>query len=140
VTTEIAQRNVDLVAAFAAIYEEGGLDGQIDRFDEFCDPDYELVLTTGLGEERFTGKDGVRAYRDNLFEHFTEARLGFPAEIRAVGEDRVLVLGDMRLVGRESGVPMEEGYGIVFTVGYQRLLSGYVYSSREEAEEAVAGT
>lgn len=124
---------LDLVTRWMDLYEAGDLDAQIERFDEFCAPEFEMTLKTGLGAERFSGRDAIRQYRDNLRAHFREARLEEPDEVQVIGEDGVLSLGRARLEGRASGVPVQQEYGIVFRVERGRLASIQVFDSHAEA-------
>ena len=136
------QGNLSLGQRFAQLYERGSLWAPLDHFDEFCQPDLELrPAIVELGDKVFRGREGLREWIAGIdavaSEHMIEA-----LEIEAVGEDHLLALGTMRMVGRESGVAVESEYGMLGRIESERFIEITAFLAHAEAklaaEEALA--
>jgi ketosteroid isomerase-like protein len=131
-------QNLDLVRRMLEVGENEGLDGLVARFDEFFDPDVEWVpRMVGFGERTYRGRQGFEEYVRDVGE--TVGEMGFsPGEVRAVDDDRVLALGRVHAVGRESGLPLEDEYAFLYRLEEGRIVSAHAFLSHAEGEEAAA--
>jgi ketosteroid isomerase-like protein len=133
----MSQENVELVRQTVARWRADDYDVLLDFLIGISAPDIELHSRFGgLSGEPYRGHDGVRAWVADIRENFE--RFGpWVDEARAVGEDRVVVLGGIKGRARESGVDMAERMGWVceFRDGLVRRMM--FYGSWREALEAV---
>ena len=78
------------------------------------------------------GHEGFRHWYRDSFESF-ETLDNEWTEFRALGDDRVLALGQVRARGRESGVEIDSAIGFVFTVRGGKAVKAQGFLSRERA-------
>jgi len=136
--SDVQRRNVELVQRVSEVGDTEGLRRIGERFDEFCQPDFEWrPRMVGFGKEAYVGSDGFRQYVDDMEATIGEVDLTL-AEIREVGDDHVLLVGRLRLVGKGSGVPLDSEWAILYRVAGGLLQSGTAFNSHAEAEEAAA--
>jgi ketosteroid isomerase-like protein len=132
---------VALLRAGFEVLREGGPDGLLARFDEFFSEDFEwtplLVGGTPEGRGTYVGRKGFAEYWKEFSEAFGDPELGEPA-FEALEHGRVLVTAPVRLAQPPEGIPPERDVLYLFTVREGRAVSGYVFLSREEAEEFLA--
>ena len=83
----------------------------------------------------FHGHAGVRAWWDRVTEVWSELE-GSPSLLAAVGE-RVVMAIDMRLVGHESGVPVNQDFVNVYTLRNGMIAAAIAFRSEREALDAV---
>ena len=135
--TTVAQRsNLALGERVVEVYEHEGPWGVHERFDEFFHPDFEWIpAISQLGDETYTGRAGFHQWVSDMEAVATEFRQT-DIELSAVGERHILVLGQMRLVGRESGASFESEYGSMYEVEDGRARSGRAFLSHSEARRA----
>jgi len=76
----------------------------------------------------------VRAWWDRVTDVWSELE-GSPSLLAAVGEQIVMAI-DMRLVGRESGVPVNQVFVNVYTLREGRVAAVIAFRSEREALEA----
>jgi len=121
----------------------------IDRFvegiDAFNRNDIEAVLQ-GMNPEvkfehrlaelqgKFVGVEAVRRWFEDLDEYFEPGRIDC-SDIRDLG-DRVLALGTVHAIGRESGVETELPYTVVATFRNGLITHFTDYGDRTKALEA----
>ena len=137
--TPAQRQNLDLVGRLLELGDREGPAGLLPEFDAFFDPEVEWVpQMVGFGERTYRGREGYSEYVRDLGD--TVGQVGFSgAEVRAVGDDTVLALGRLRLVGRESGLPLEDEHAIVYRLRGGRIFSARAFLSRAEGEEAARG-
>lgn len=130
------RRNVELVKRMLEVGERGGLAGLAEQFESFFHPDVEWTpRMVGFGETTYRGREGFREYVDDVAETVGEMEFT-PSEVRTVGDDRVLALGRVRIVGRESGLPLEDEYAFLYRVEADRVVSARAFLSHAQADEA----
>jgi ketosteroid isomerase-like protein len=85
----------------------------------------------------FLGHDGVRRWRDEVFEIFDDVRMDLD-RIEDVHGDGTSVLMLLRAIGtaRHSGIAIEYEWGSIVTVRDGKLFRAQGYSDRDEALEA----
>ena len=101
------------------------------RDAEWCDP----PEAPGSGSHR--GLQAIRGYFDELLELGAE---GWNVEVDAitsVGRDRVLIEARSVLVGRESGIPIEDGLFQLVELEAGRVRRVQNFRSSRQALEAV---
>ena len=99
----MSHENVEVVRRVVARWGADDYDVLLDFLISIAAPDIELYSRFGgLSGEPYRGHDGVRAWVADIRENFE--RFGpWLDEARAVGEDRVVVLGGIKGRARESG-------------------------------------
>jgi ketosteroid isomerase-like protein len=131
----MSQANVVVVEQAWRALNRGDVDALVDLQTEDVDFRPPSHLVDG---SVFTGHTGVRAWWERVQESWTELE-GVPHQLACVGE-HVVVAADMRVVGRESGVPASQRIFIVYTLRDGKISASIAYSSAREALEAVGLT
>jgi ketosteroid isomerase-like protein len=80
-------------------------EGERDFDDEAFDPEFTVHST--LTGRTYSGEAGVREWAAEIDEQFTDWELVID-EVTARREDLVLVVGQIRMTGRQSEVPFEQ--------------------------------
>ena len=102
-----------------------------------ADCEWDPLITAVEGGQDYRGRDGLADFFDDFLGSF-EVRYVDP-QFRAVGDHVVLLLADMRMRGRESGIDVARELGVVFEFedGFVRRARAFE-SHREAAAEAEA--
>ena len=130
------QSDRELVIRAAEMLEREGLQGLDIHFDELCSPDFEWrPAMLEFGEETYVGREGYRRYLEEVVARVTDVAFRLE-DVRSAGEGQVLVLGRLRLAGREGGEPREGEYALAVRVEDGKLRSCAAFASHSEAEEA----
>jgi ketosteroid isomerase-like protein len=96
---------------------------------------YREFVEAGLTEPCYHGPAGYRAYIESTYEVWgTEVRIE-PLELIDLG-DRLVLLGDMPMRARASGVPLAETYACVVTLRGGRVVRQQDFLDHAEALEA----
>lgn len=100
--------------------------------------DPELVWVHRLAEMEGTcvGPDAVLGWYDDLWKHFESMEIVCP-DIRDLGGDRVLGLGEVHAIGKGSGAKTMFPYTVVATYRRGRLIHYIDYGDRDQALAAV---
>ncbi len=115
--------------------QRGDRDGFRTRITEVMHADCEwdpLIAAVEGGDYR--GRDGMADFFDDFLGSF-EVRYVDP-DFRAVGDDAVLLLADMRVRGRESGVEVPRELGVLFEFEGGLVRRARAYESHREARAA----
>jgi ketosteroid isomerase-like protein len=127
----MSQENVEIVRrAIAALNER-----DVRLYLTLCAPDMELISPVAALEGASTGADGIRQFFAGLKEATSRFRLD-AERLQAVGDDRVLALGQVSIMS-QGGIPLAEPWGTVYDLAEGRLRRVRVYSDWDEALEAV---
>jgi ketosteroid isomerase-like protein len=100
-------------------------------------PDHEFVSLASRVEGRsFVGAEGFREVLQSYADTFEswDAKI---EEIRGIDAERVLVVADVNAIGRRGGVHVEQRFVYVLTVQDGKVVRTELYSSPEDALEAV---
>src|SRR5437763_14664951 len=127
----MSQANVEIVKEAWRAQNRGDIDALLTFFTddvEFRPPSHLLDGTV------FHGRPGVRAWWDRVTEVWSELE-GSPSLLAAGGEQVVMAI-DMRLVGHESGVPVNQVFVNVYTLREGRIAASIAFRSEREALEA----
>ena len=107
-----------------------------DALMEVAVPDVEIYSRfASLGGEPYRGEEGVRRWVAEIEASFGQFDV-HTSDFQDFG-DRVLVLGDIRLQGKVSGIEMDQPMGWLLELERGKLARMYFYSSHAEALEAV---
>src|SRR5262245_33629379 len=131
----MSEENVELVRASTDAYNRRDFDA-LDGMLAYVDPGFELHTPVIGGAEGSVcrGHDGVRRWYGDTLETCSEVR-GEIEELRDLG-DRVLLLGRLKALGRESGVSLDSPAGFVYTFRNGLLVKTEGFLSHAEALEA----
>ena len=129
----MSQQNLELARDLFEHWRERDYDALM----EAAVPDVEIYSRfASLGGEPYRGEDGVRrwiAEIEGTFGRFDVRTTDFQ-DLR----DRVLVLGDIRLQGKGSGIEIDQPMGWLLELQDGKLARMFFYSSHAEALEAAA--
>jgi ketosteroid isomerase-like protein len=87
------------------------------------------------GSKGYRGHDGVRQWFRDLDEMFSSITWEVE-KVRDLGDDRFLILGQLRACGRTSGAEVDSEIGQLLEVRGERLLRGWAYFSHDQARRA----
>ena len=99
-------------------------------------PDFEWIVPGHPEGSVRRGPNGVIEFFREWAEPFEDLEIDW--ELHDLGDERVLVLVDMRGRGRASAVPVEMHFGQVWTYRDERFVRMEMYNDAEEARR-VAG-
>jgi ketosteroid isomerase-like protein len=106
-----------------------------DALMEVAVPNVEIFSRfASLGGEPYRGEEGLRRWIAEIEASFGQFDV-HTSDFRDLG-DRVLVLGDIRLEGKVSGIQMDQPMGWLLELEDGRLARMFFYSSHAEALEA----
>ena len=126
-SVEVVQRGLD---AFNA--------DDTDTFVDLWDPECEFFSVTGsqMNASPYRGHEGIRRYREETAETWTELRLDAERILQGKDQDVVVAVGLLRGEGRGSGVTVEQRIGIVWELRGRRIWRCRAYSDPKDALEA----
>jgi ketosteroid isomerase-like protein len=122
--------NVEIVRAVMNAFAREDLPA----FLPLMDPEINFEPHLAGVEGSYRGHDGVERFFADAFESFEILDANY-ADIRDLG-DQVLVLGTLRLNGRESGVQVENPLAIVARIREGLITYLKDYADRDQALEA----
>ena len=131
--TEAQRRNVALGESVVEVYQREGPWGVYEHFDEFFGPEFEWTpAISQLGDQLYVGRDGYHQWitdMEAVASEFWQSEI----ELFTFGERHLLVLGQMRLVGKESGASFESEYGSLYEIEDAVATRGRAFLSHAEA-------
>jgi ketosteroid isomerase-like protein len=101
-------------------------------------PDFESRLSHELGDRVLTGVGGLEVFVEALEQDFSEFHYDGD-EFLEVGDDDVLVLGQIFAKARATGMPLYGEFGHIWTVRDGLAARVVAHRDRDEARK-VAGT
>jgi SnoaL-like domain len=105
----MSRENVEIARRYMEATEEGkrGVQAVEALVDEFWEPDGDYYPIRGFPEARpCHGRDEIVSFFAAFFPAWDDYRYAIK-DARAIGDDRVLVHGEIRAQGRVSGVALE---------------------------------
>jgi ketosteroid isomerase-like protein len=117
-----------------------------DLFERWAERDYDALMEASksdveiysrfasLGGEPYRGRDGLERWIAEIEANFGRFEVRTD-DFRDLG-DRVLILGDIQLRGRTSGIEMDQPMGWLLELEDGKLARMFFYSSHAEALEA----
>jgi ketosteroid isomerase-like protein len=126
----MSQENVEEMRAGIEAFNRRDIEG----FLRFLDPEVRWEHRLAALQGNLVGVDAVRGWHDDLLENFSAWQVHC-TDIRDLG-DRVLALGTLRAVGKESGVETEAPWTVVATFRNGLVTHFIDYADRDKALEA----
>jgi ketosteroid isomerase-like protein len=129
----VSEENLEIVRNGFALMR---IPGDPEAMIAASSPTFEMRLTGVTGEPvHYTGASGIREFfrdvaRSWEFFHFDATH------IRDLGDDRVLVLGDVQGRGRVSGVEVADRWGLIIELKEGKVASARGFLDQREALEA----
>jgi len=127
----VSQEDVEIVKAAWRALNRGDIDALLTFHTDDVDfrpPSHLLDGTV------FHGHAGVRAWWDRVTDVWSELE-GSPSLLAAGGAQVVMSI-DIRLVGRESGVPVNQVFVNIYTLRDGKIAASTAFRSEREALEA----
>ena len=112
----MSQRNVDVAKRVIQAFNATDVDAFVGLTTEDFEWSPSMVAIEG---QLFRGSEGIRAYFTSLEDAWSEF-LVLPAAFRHRG-DTVVMLGDLRGRGKNSGVTVDESLGMVFDLRDEKV-------------------
>lgn len=114
--------------------------GEREVVEETLAPEFEIHTPLSSTQGRpYRGVEGVRQWMQDIDEQF-EDWYSRPEEWIEADGGRVLVLGELHMRGRESGVELDQPMGWLLSFRDGRLLRYDVFLDHEEARRAAGVT
>ena len=131
----MSQKNVEIVRRVAEAFNRRDVSGMVEEHDP--DVEWHPAMQTSLGGEAtvYRGHEGIRAMMRDFYEVFAEIHVDV-SEIRDIG-DRAVLIGRLRVRGKESGVETESPAAYVVDLGNSKVIQVRTYLDPAEALEAV---
>jgi ketosteroid isomerase-like protein len=129
----MSQENVEVVRGLLDAWSQRRVDAILNLIHE--DIEWHPALAGGMEGTVYRGHRDIRSWLRELDDVWAELSHEIE-EARDVGEGRVLVLGHFHAVGRESGVPINQPQGFLFTIDDGKVAVGWAFASQEQALEA----
>lgn len=128
----MSQEDVELVRAAYKAWNDRDMDAAL----SFADPNIEVVQDSQIpGATTAKGRDEFRAWLEGFYDTWERFELSVQ-DVRQVG-DRIVVVAQVRALGRTTGVPVEARIAHVLTVRDQQAVRWESYTRPDEALEAV---
>jgi ketosteroid isomerase-like protein len=133
----MSRENVEVVRQVIESNRSDDLEARIEAdlalWDQSCE--YTRV-TAAVDPQTYRGHDGIRRYISDMADSWAEWR-SEAEDVFEVGPDTVVATIRSRLIGKDSGVPVEARLAVVCVLSEGKVLRAQTYASREEALEAV---
>jgi ketosteroid isomerase-like protein len=129
----MSQENVEIVRRSLEAFNSGEFEAAVELWD--AEGEWIPAMAGAVEDNVYRGQAALRRYFDELFESFSAVRVD-DVELRDLG-NRVLVLYRLSVLGRDSGVAVDQPGGIVYQLRGGKIVHGRSYLSNREALEAV---
>ena len=127
--------NVKLAKGSFDAFKRGDVEKYIGYFSEDVEWKVSAFLT---GKDAYRGPEGIREFFaevDKLYENLDEEFFADYDDFRAVGDDRVIALGQGGI--KRQTDPLDFEVGLVYTFAHGKITVLEGYTSHEEARRAV---
>jgi ketosteroid isomerase-like protein len=138
-STDTAQRNLDLVRELFETLNSGGSEAVLSRVEDFATPEVEwrgVAATRAApgGDVTYRGYEGMRRFwaeNEEIFEglHFEDVHY------EAFGDRVVVVLARALATGRGSGISLDQEMATVYELEGGRIVAGENFASHVSALE-----
>ncbi len=131
----MSQANVEAAQRAVDAFNRRDIDAHLEEID--AEAEFQIALFTMFGGESavFRGHEEIRDSWRDLDETFAEFQIVEISEIRDLGE-RVVVIGELRARGKESGAEVESPIGYVADFKNGKMIRLDDYFDPKEALEA----
>ena len=130
------ESKLDTVRRFGEAWGRNDLDGVL----ECAHPDIELDWSRSLSTYQgiYRGHEGLMQFWAEQEDAWAEFSIEI-VEAIDVGDERVVTVNTVRGRGRGSGIALEAGGGVIWTIEKRLIRSARLFQSGEEALEAARG-
>jgi ketosteroid isomerase-like protein len=101
-----------------------------------CDPEVEFLSVLAVSGRAYIGHAGMREYFDDISSAWTEWRVEVH-RIASAPDGRVAIVMTMHMRGKESGAPLAQRTGHIWTLRNGKLLRNRPFREPEQALRAV---
>ena len=130
----MSQENLEIVQRGIAAFNADDTASFVDLWDPECE--FFSVTGSQMDATPYRGREGIRRYRAETAETWTELRLDTHRILEGKEDDVVVAVGCLRGKGRGSGVLVEQRIGIVYELRGGKVRYCHAYPDPEEALEA----
>jgi ketosteroid isomerase-like protein len=116
-------------------YKHGHFQESLSVEAGLLDPDFELVPAAELTTEHYRGYDGWERFMQTWTESFEQWSFELEQLVDA-GHDRVVAIARQRGIGKESGVPVDLEFGMLYELNAGRVIRVRVFLDPASALEA----
>jgi ketosteroid isomerase-like protein len=106
--------------------------GDVDAAVAVCDPEIEFLSVLAVSGQAYLGHNGIREYFDDISAAWDESRVEVH-RVAAGRDGRVGIVMTMHMRGKESGAPLSERTGHIWTLRDGKLLRNQPFREPEEA-------
>ena len=135
----MSEENVEVVRRVfenaQTAYEHGYFQESLSVEAGLLDPDFELVPAAELTTEHYRGYDGWERFMQNWTEGFNQWSFELEQLVDS-GLDRVVAIARQRGIGKESGVPVDLEFGMLYELNAGRVIRVRVFLDPASALEA----
>jgi ketosteroid isomerase-like protein len=135
----MSEENVEIVRRvfenFQMAYKHGHFQESLSVEAGLLDPDWELVPAAELTMEHYRGYEGFERFMESWTEGFDQWSIEAEQFIDA-GHDRVVQIARQRATGKESGVPVELEFGLLYELKAGRVIRAHMFQDPADALEA----
>ena len=133
-TERFPGENLEIAHQMFVWWNLGGHDLELAADAVHPDVEFRTPLTSTSGDV-YRGMPGLRAWMAEIDDQFEEW-YSLPNDWVPLEDGRVLVLGDLHMRGRQSGVELDQSLGWLLTFRDGRLLRYEVFADQDEARHA----
>ena len=135
----MSEENVEVVRRVfensQTAYKQGHFQESLSVETGLLDPDFELVPAAELTTEHYRGYDGWERFMQTWTESFEQWSFELEQLVDA-GHDRVVAIARQRGIGKESGVPVDLEFGMLYELNAGRVNRVRVFLDPASALEA----
>jgi ketosteroid isomerase-like protein len=132
----VPESKLDTVRRFAEAWGRNDLDGVLECAHPEIEIDWSGSHSTYQGMYR--GHEGVTRFWAEQEDVWAEFSIEI-VETIDIGDERIVTVNTVRGRGRGSGIALEAGGGMIWSVEDGLIRSARLFQSREEAVEAARG-
>jgi ketosteroid isomerase-like protein len=99
---------------------------------EVCHPEIEFLSVLAVSGRAFLGHDGIREYFEDISSAWDEWRVEVH-RVAPAADGRVVIVMTMHMRGKESGAPLSQRTGHVWTLKDGKLLRNQPFRDPDDA-------
>ncbi|HXV04089.1 MAG TPA: nuclear transport factor 2 family protein [Gaiellaceae bacterium] len=99
---------------------------------EVCHPEIEFLSVLAVSGRAFLGHDGIREYFEDISSAWDEWRVEVH-RVAPAADGRVVIVMTMHMRGKESGAPLSQRTGHVWTLKDGKLLRNQPFRNPDDA-------
>jgi ketosteroid isomerase-like protein len=99
---------------------------------EVCHPEIEFLSVLAVSGRAFVGHDGIREYFEDISSAWDEWRVEVH-RVAPAADGRVVIVMTMHMRGKESGAPLSQRTGHVWTLKDGKLLRNQPFRDPDDA-------